>query len=60
MMLTIQEVAKALAVSVMTIYRMMRRGEFPRPLKIGKCSRWKQETVDAWLNEKEDEAEGGK
>ena len=59
-MLTIQEVAKVLAVSVMTIYRMMRRGEFPRPLKIGKCSRWKRETVDAWLNEKEDDAEAGK
>ncbi len=33
-----------------TIYAMMNRGEFPRPLKIGgKVIRWPASEIEAWL-----------
>ena len=33
-----------------TIYRLMRRGEFPTPIRIGpRAVRWPQSELDAWL-----------
>lgn len=31
------------------IYQLINAGEFPRPLKIGKSSRWVRAEIDAWL-----------
>ena len=33
-----------------TIYEMMKRGEFPRPIKItGKAVAWRESDISAWL-----------
>lgn len=33
-----------------TIYEMMKRGQFPRPVKItGKAVAWPESAIDAWL-----------
>ena len=32
------------------IYGLINSGSFPKPIKIGKSSRWVKSEVDAWLN----------
>jgi len=34
------------------IYRLIQRGEFPTPIKLGSASRWSLRTVEAWMNER--------
>lgn len=48
-LLTIDAVAEALAVHRASIYRMIQEQGFPRPLKIGSRSRWRQSEIKAWL-----------
>ena len=33
------------------IYQLISAGEFPRPIKVGKSSRWVRAEVDTWLSE---------
>jgi len=32
-----------------TIYKLIAKGEFPRPIKIGRASRWRASDIDAWI-----------
>lgn len=32
------------------LYREMRDGNFPKPIKLGSTSRWKESDIDAWIN----------
>lgn len=34
-------------------YSLISRGLFPRPLKIGRSSRWRKSDYEAWLNERD-------
>ena len=34
-------------------YSLIKRGLFPRPLKIGRSSRWRKSDYEAWLNERD-------
>ena len=48
--LRISEVVDLVHLHRSTIYKMMGRGEFPRPLRLGPNSRgWRQSDVDAWV-----------
>lgn len=51
-MLSIQELAEQLGVPVATIYVWRNRGEAPKAHKIGRHLRWRQQDVDAWLEER--------
>jgi prophage regulatory protein len=43
-------VAERLAVSVRTLWRMVREGRFPAPIRYNrKLVRWPESVVDAWL-----------
>jgi predicted DNA-binding transcriptional regulator AlpA len=47
------KVAELLDVSIRTIYRKVARGEFPRPIRIGKGStQWRLRDVEDYLNKK--------
>lgn len=49
-LLTKEEVAKKLQLSVRTIYRMAQGGEMPAPVKIGKhVVRWRSDVLDDWM-----------
>lgn len=49
-LMTRAEVEEAVGVSRSTIYELMRRDQFPRPLKIGPRNvRWVENEVAAWL-----------
>lgn len=33
-------------------YKLIKDGEFPKPIKLGRSSRWLQSEVEAWLRER--------
>lgn len=33
------------------LYRALSAGEFPKPVKIGKATRWRRADLDAWIAE---------
>ena len=52
-LLTIREVAQMFRVNVSTIYRLVREGEIPAPIRISPTStRWRADEIKAWLDER--------
>ncbi len=50
--LAIREVVKRTTLSKNEIYRRIRRGKFPRQIRLGKQRvAWRERDVDDWLNE---------
>jgi len=50
-LLRLPEVAKLVKKSRATIYTDMRRGDFPKPISIGRrAMAWRLTDIDAWLN----------
>jgi predicted DNA-binding transcriptional regulator AlpA len=33
-------------------YKLIKDGEFPKPIKLGRSSRWLQSEVEAWLQQR--------
>lgn len=49
-----KDVEAQIGLSRSTIYDAMSRGEFPRPLKLGRRAvGWRQSDIDAWLARRE-------
>ena len=49
-LLRLSEVRTRTALGRSTIYRKMRDGSFPEPLKIGvRAVRWRESEIEAWL-----------
>jgi prophage regulatory protein len=48
-MLRLPEVEARVGLSKATIYRMIKKGEFPAPARMGGASRWLDTTIDAYL-----------
>lgn len=47
-------IAERYGVSRATVWRWVREGLFPSPLKIGRqCTRWKLSDLEAWESEQE-------
>lgn len=45
-----KEVEDRVGLSRSTIYEMMSKGQFPKPVKLGlRAVRWREEDVDAWI-----------
>ena len=49
---------KRVGISRAHAYELMLRGEFPRPLKIGRASRFLVSEIDAWIAERIAERDG--
>ena len=48
--LKLEEVLGLVSLSSATVYRMMSRGEFPRPVRVGvRAARWRSDEVEEWL-----------
>ena len=48
-----QEVEERCQLSRSTLYRMMREGEFPEPIKVGaRAVRWPELEIEAWLSDR--------
>ena len=52
-MLRREEVQSWCGLSRTTIYRLMRAGQFPEPIKIGpRAVRWPESEIEKWLSER--------
>lgn len=50
MLLKLKQVTDIVAMRRSAIYAMMRKGRFPRPIRIGeRAVAWKRSEVEAWL-----------
>ena len=63
MLIGYNEIARRLGVDRITVWKWVRAGRFPAPLRIGRARRWKESTVDEWINNLEERSgrkhEGG-
>ncbi|WP_440617463.1 helix-turn-helix transcriptional regulator [Cysteiniphilum sp. 6C5] len=51
--LRLNELTKRCGLSRPTIYRLIKRGEFPKQIKLtNKSSGWSSEEIDNWISEK--------
>lgn len=49
-----REVQRICGLSKSTMYRLMRTGLFPEPLKIGpKAVRWREDEIQEWIDSRE-------
>lgn len=56
--LTLSEVLEITKVSRSTLYGMLDRDEFPRPMKLGERKNgWTDTQVEAWITERADQAQ---
>lgn len=39
-------------------YKIIKDGRFPKPIKLGRSSRWLQSEVEAWLQQRIDNSRG--
>ncbi|MEP9232396.1 AlpA family transcriptional regulator [Enterobacter hormaechei] len=37
-------------------YKLIKEGEFPKPIKLGRSSRWLQSEVETWLQQRIDQS----
>lgn len=51
-LLRIQDVTRILSISKSQLYDLIRIGDFPGPIKLGRCSRWRVADVIAYINRK--------
>ena len=50
-LLTMKEVVSIVGFKTSTIYKFIKIKGFPKPVKIGKSSRWKLSDVNNWLKQ---------
>ena len=50
-LLTLKEVMDIVSFKQSAIYKFMKTKGFPKPVKIGKSSRWKLSDVNNWLKQ---------
>jgi prophage regulatory protein len=48
-LLRLAEVAAQVGLGKTKIYEMIRSGDFPEPMKVGKASRWRNTEVSRWI-----------
>ena len=48
-LLKFSEVQELVNLSRSHIHRLMATGYFPRPIKIGRASRWRSDEIEAWI-----------
>ena len=51
-LLNLLEVQQQTSLSRTTIYRLIESGEFPRPVKIGRTSRWPTSEISAFIDDR--------
>lgn len=56
--LTTSEVCQYLGITRSTIYRQIKKGGFPKQVKIGKLNKWERSAVDNWIEQQKTTHEG--
>jgi predicted DNA-binding transcriptional regulator AlpA len=50
LLLRADEVARLVAVSTRTLWRLVNTEQFPAPVRVGGCTRWRLADVENWVN----------
>jgi excisionase family DNA binding protein len=50
LLISAEELAKLMHVSERTLWRLLSAGKVPRPVRIGRNTRWKLAEVTAWID----------
>lgn len=50
-LIPLTELTMRIGVGKTKLYDMIKAGEFPKPIKIGKLSRWSTEQVSRWIRD---------
>ena len=50
-LLTRQVVSEMVGFKTTALYAKISAGDFPKPVKIGRCSRWSERAVAQWIEE---------
>lgn len=45
-------ITKLLQMTDKWVYKLIKDGMFPKPIKLGRSSRWRQSEVETWLQER--------
>ncbi|QDU57514.1 helix-turn-helix transcriptional regulator [Aeoliella mucimassa] len=51
MMMTAEEIAHCLQVSVRTIWRLKAKGDLPKSVKVGRAVRWRRSDILTWIEQ---------
>lgn len=54
-LLRLPAVAAIVGLKTTAIYMAVRRGEFPRPVKLGRISAWPESEIRAWIEDRKAE-----
>ena len=49
--LTIEQVMTKLGIGRTMVYKLINEDDFPRQIKVGRCSRWVESEIDTWLHQ---------
>jgi len=44
------QVLEVVPIAESTVWKYVKQGTFPRPVRLGRCSVWKESEVQAWLS----------
>jgi len=50
-LLTLHDVCRRVRLGHSKIYELIKAGDFPKPIKIGRMARWVPRRVDAWVED---------
>ncbi len=53
-LLSMKDISAHSGLSDKYFYSLIKRGMFPRPMKLGRASRWRKSDYEQWLNEREE------
>lgn len=51
-----KEITKFTGLTDKWFYKQIQEGQFPKPIKLGRSSRWQKSQVEAWLQARMDES----
>ncbi|PXX97361.1 helix-turn-helix transcriptional regulator [Halomonas sp. LBP4] len=55
--LTVKQLSARYGVSVPSVWRWAREGDFPQPVRLSKCcTRWRLDDIEAWEASRKEEA----
>lgn len=52
-MLRIEQIMELFPVSRVTVYRLIKSGDFPQPVKMGRTSLWRYAHLKQWIEERQ-------
>ncbi|EDR2901215.1 AlpA family transcriptional regulator [Salmonella enterica subsp. enterica] len=57
-LVTMEFITKLTGLTDKWFYKLIKDGEFPKPIKLGRSSRWLQSEVEAWLQQRITDSRG--